>query len=214
MRLRRGDAGALREVRPRRVPPPASSLTHGRPSSRLRRAGPDPTVRALARLFREHPVWIEAAHRVDDRAESAVFFTHVPGRPWRLVRRRGKTLLLPGRARDPDFVFRFTPAAVARLARVEGDVGDFAVELFSRIADPRRTQRVDFRVAAPFARLAERGYVRTLLAAGPKVLAFGLAHGVATLGQLRTLVQRVRRRAPARWERAAPSVARTRSRRR
>jgi hypothetical protein len=158
-------------------------------------------VRILARLFRRHPVWIEAARRIDDRAESAVYFTHLPGRPWRLVRRRGQTRLLAGRPRDPDLVFRFTPAAVVRLAAVRGDVGDFAVELFARIAEPRRAQRVDLRVAAPFRRLAERGYVGTLRAAGPKVLAFALAHGVVTLGQLRALVERSRRKRPARWER-------------
>ena len=156
----------------------------------------------LARLFREHPAWVEAARHVDDRAESAVFFAHLPGRQWRLVRRRGRTKLLRGAARDPDLVFRFTPAAVTRLAAVRGDVGDFAVELFSRMAERQRAQRVDFRVAASFRRLAERGYVRALLAAGPKVLTFAVAHGVVTLGQLRTLVERSRRKGPARWERA------------
>jgi hypothetical protein len=169
-------------------------------------------IRTLARLFREHPAWIDAARHIDDRAESAVFFSHVPGRPWRLLRRRGKTLLLPGRAHDPDFVFRFTPGAVARLAAVQGDVGDFAVELFSCIAEPRRGRRVGFGIVAPFARLAERGYVRALLAAGPKVLAFGFARGVRTLGDLRVLVEHARRGRPARWERAACPGARERRR--
>jgi hypothetical protein len=183
-------------------------LTHRARASPARRAGPDP-IRTLARLFREHPAWIEAARHVDDRAESAVFFSHVPGRPWRLLRRRGKTLLLPGRAHDPDLVFRFTPRAVARLAAVQGDVGDFATELFSCIAEPRGGGRVGFRIVAPFRRLAERGYVRALFAAGPKVVAFGLAHGVA-LSELRALVERARRRPPAGWERAACSRARRR----
>lgn len=156
-------------------------------------------------------MWAAAARGVDRCAESAVFFTHLPGHPWRLVRRRGQTLLLRGRARDPDFVFRFTPAAVARLAAVRGGVGDFAVELFARIAEPRRAERVDFRVAAPFARLAERGYVRLLLRAGPRVAAFALAHGVTTIGQLRTLVERSRRRGPSRWERARPRPASARA---
>lgn len=176
-----------------------------------RHPGADPTVRTLARLFRNHPAWVEAARHVDDRAESAVFFAHLPGRQWRLVRRRGQTLLLPGRARDPDLVFRFTPAAVARLATVRGDVGDFAVELFSRIAERRRARRVDFRVAAPFTRLAERGYVGTLLAAGPKVMAFAVGHGVVTLGHLRRLVERSRRKGPARWERARATRASART---
>jgi hypothetical protein len=178
------------------------------PQRRGRRAAPcpsassDETVRTLARLFRRHPVWATAARGVDPCAESAVFFSHLPGRPWRLVRRRGQTLLLRGRARDPDFVFRFTPAAVTRLAAVRGGVGDFAVELFARIAEPRKAERVDFRVAAPFARLAERGYVRLLLGAGPRVVSFALTRGVTTIGQLRSLVERARRKRPARWERA------------
>jgi hypothetical protein len=165
------------------------------------------TVRTLARLFRTHPVWAAAAKGVGPRAESAVFFTHLPGIAWRLVRRRGQTLLLRGRARDPDFVFRFSPGAVARLAGVRGEVEDFAVELFARIVEPRRAERVDFRVAAPFARLAERGYVRLLLGAGPKVAAVALARGLTTIGRVRRLVERSRQRRPARWERATPPRA-------
>jgi hypothetical protein len=178
------------------------------PQRRSPRAAPSPsasadgTVRTLARLFRRHPVWAAAAEGIDRRAESAVFFSHLPGVPWRLVRRRGETRLLPGQARDPDLVFRFTPRAVARLAAVGGGVGDFAVELFARIAEPRRAERVDLRVAAPFARLVERGYVRLLLGAGPRVMAFALARGVTTIGQLRSVVERARRRRPARWEQA------------
>jgi len=174
----------------------------------------DATVRTLARLFRKHPIWVAAAKGVDPRAESTVFFSHLPGLPWRLVRRQGQTLLRPGRAPDPDLVFRFTPRAVARLAAVRGDVGDFAVELFARIAEPRRTERVDFRVAVPFTRLVERGYVRLLLRAGPKVAAFALAHGLTSIGRLRRLGERSRRKGPARWERARsprPSAPATRS---
>jgi hypothetical protein len=125
----------------------AAPIVGSRRPSAPPRGRPDETVRTLARLFRTHPVWVEAARGVDRRAESAVYFAHLPGRPWRLVRRGGRTLLLRGRARDPDLVFRFTPAAVARLAAARGDVEDFAVELFSRIVESRRTRRVDLRVA-------------------------------------------------------------------
>ena len=147
-----------------------------------------PTVRTLARLFREHPAWIEAARHLARPAESAVFFSHLPGRAWHLVRRGGETVLLRGRARDPDFVFCFTPAAIARLAAVKGDIGDFAVELFSRIVEPRAGRGIGFRIVAPFARLARRGYVRLLLAAGPKPLMFGAARGVRTIADVRRLV--------------------------
>jgi hypothetical protein len=151
----------------------------------------DGTVRTLARLFREHPAWVEAARHLAGRSQSAVFFSHLPGRPWRLVRRRGQTRLLRGRAHDPDFVFCFTPAAVARLAAVKGDVGDFAVELFSRILEPRAERAIGFRIIAPFGRLARRGYVRLLLAAGPKLAVFGAARGVRTLVDVRRLVGRM-----------------------
>jgi hypothetical protein len=148
----------------------------------------DRHVRMLTDLFRRHPAWLRAADYVADGAESAVSFSHLPGRRWRLIRRSHQTLLLPGRAHDPDFEFRFTPAAVERLAEVDGDVGDFAVELFARILEPREERRVDFRVIASFSRLARRGYVRLLLAAGPKVLRFGATRGVVTLRDLRALV--------------------------
>jgi hypothetical protein len=42
--------------------------------------------------------------------------------------------------------------------------------------------------------------VKLLLAAGPRVLAFGAAHGVRTLGALRRLVSDFRARGPADWE--------------
>ncbi len=119
----------------------------------------------------------------------------------------GETLLLRGRAHDPDFAFCFTPPAVARLAAVKGDVGDFAVELFSRILEPREGRCISFRVIAPFARLARRGYVRLLLAAGPKIVAFGAARGVRTLGELRRLVGQMRQKDPASWGSAARYAA-------
>lgn len=167
-------------------------------------AAPDATVETLTRLFRAHPVWRRAAGHIAPEAECAVYFRHLPGRPFRLVRRRGRATLVPGVARDPDFVLRFAPAAVERLARVRGDVGDFALELFHRALDRRAAARVDIRIAAPFARLVRRGYVRLLLAAGPRVLALGAAHGVRTLGELRALVARLRARRPARWETTEP----------
>jgi hypothetical protein len=157
-----------------------------------RDARADPTVDALAALFRDHPAWIEAARHLADRVESAVSFTHRPGEHWRLVRRGGQTVLLPGRARDPDLAFRFTPASVTRLAAVGGGVGEFAVELFARIVDPLESERIELRIVAPFTRLVRRGYVRLLLAAGPKVAAFGAARGIRTLGDLRRLLGRLR----------------------
>jgi hypothetical protein len=149
----------------------------------------DSTVRTLAGLFREHPTWVQAARHLADRAESDVSFTHRPNEPWRLVRRRGQTLLLPGRAADPDFALAFTPGAVARLARVHGDVGDFAVALFSCLLEPDAANRIGLRIVAPFRRLVRRGYVRLLLAAGPKVVAFGSPRGVRTLADLRRFVR-------------------------
>jgi hypothetical protein len=148
----------------------------------------DPTVRTLAELFRRHPAWVRAAGYIAKGAESAVSFSHLPGRSWRLVRRGGESLLLRGRARGPDFAFRFTPAAVARLAAVRGDIGDFAVELFGRILEPREERGMGFRVIAPFSRLVRRGYVRLLLAAGPEVVRFGASRGVTTLQDLRRFV--------------------------
>ena len=160
----------------------------------------DPEVERLARLFREHPAWREAARHVSDAATSRVLFSHRPGERWRLVRRAGESLLLPGDVGDPDFVFRFSPAAIGRLARVDGSVGAFAVELFGLVVCERPDARVDLRIAAPFARLVRHGYVRVLVAAGWRVLAFGARHGVRSLGQLRRLVERLRSRSPEPWE--------------
>ncbi len=160
----------------------------------------DESVTRLARMFLENPAWTDAARRIASDATSSVFFSHRPGEPWRLERRCGRTLLLPGAAADPDFVFRFTPASVERLCATDGGIGDFAVALFGLIAEENPRLRVGFRVAAPFPRLVRRGYLRLLAVGGLRVLAFGAARGVRSRADLRRLVERVRHRAPEAWE--------------
>jgi hypothetical protein len=164
----------------------------------------DPVVDRLSGLFREHEAWVAAARYIDPVGSSNVYFSHRPGEAWRLVQNGGGTRLLPGADPDPDLVFRFSPGAVARLAATRGGIGAFAVELFTRSLDEDPEQRVEIRIAADFRRLAARGYVRLLLAAGPRVMAFGLAHGVASLGALRRLVAELRSREPAEWESSGP----------
>ena len=160
----------------------------------------DEHVERLARLFREDSAWKAAARHLEEAATSGVYFSHRPCDPWRLVRERGQTLLRPGPAADPDFVFRFTPASVERLAALDGNVGDFAVELFSLMIETDPAQRVDFRIVAPFSRLVRRGYLGLLAAGGLRVLAFGASRGVRTLADLRRLIQRVADRSPESWE--------------
>jgi hypothetical protein len=169
---------------------------------------PDAVVADLARLFREHPAWQAAARRIDAVSTSDVYFRHRPGEPWHLVREGPASALRAGASPDPDFVFRFAPGAVARLAAVEGGIGDFAVELFSRALDPDPQRRVDLRIVAAFWRLTRRGYVRLLLAAGPEVLAFGARHGVRDARALARLVARLRQQGPYPWEAAEPPAGR------
>lgn len=164
------------------------------------REGADPSVAALARLYRGHPAWIQAARHIADDAESDVYFSHLPGRAWHLVRDRGTTRLLPGRSARPDFVFRFTPEAVKRLGAVEGGVADFAVTLFGLVLEEDASRRVDLRIVSPFGELMRRGYGALLLACGPKLLAFGAARGVASPRRLRRLVEQLRARGPETWE--------------
>jgi hypothetical protein len=160
---------------------------------------PDEWVERLARLFAEHPAWVAAARRLAPEATSGVFFRHLPGKAFRLEQDAGGTRLLPGAARDPDLVFRFPPRSVERLEAVRGGIGEFAVELFSLMIEEDPEARVDFRVAADFSRLVRRGYLALLLAAGPRVLAFGAAHGIRTLGALRRFAAGLRR-GPEPWE--------------
>jgi hypothetical protein len=160
----------------------------------------DPWVDRLTRLFREHPAWLAAARFIDTRATSSVFFTHLPGEVWHLERREDETLLLPGAAPDPDFAFRFTPGAIARLEAVRGGVGDFAAELFTLVLARDPASRVDLRVVASFPRLIRRGYLQLLLAAGAGVRAIGAAHGVAGVRDLAGLVARIRRPGADTWE--------------
>lgn len=164
-----------------------------------RRAG-DASTRRLAALFAHHPAWIRAAGALDPAATSNVYFAHRPGEQWHLATRDGVARLGRGAVRDPDLVFRFSPAAIDRLEGVEGEIGDFAVALFEQILGGE----VDLRVRAPFTRLAKRGYVKLLLLGGAPVLAFGARQGVRTLGGLRRMVAELRESRPADWEREGP----------
>lgn len=164
-------------------------------------------VATLTDLCRNHPAWREAARYLEEGASSDVYFASQPGAVWHLMRRADETVLLPGPARDPDFVFRFSPSAVETLANVDGDVGDFAVRLFHLIVEVGSDRGVEVRVAAPFSRLVRRGYLSLLVAGGLRVLAFGAAHGVRTLRELRKLVERMERLEPAAWETHAAAAA-------
>jgi hypothetical protein len=154
---------------------------------------PDLWIETLARMFREHPAWQETARMIDPRSTSTVYFRHRPDEPWHLVRRGDETLLLPGAAEDPDFVFRFTPGAIARLSAVRGNAGDFAAELFTLAWSDDSTVRVSIRITCGFARLLRRGYVRLLLAAGPRARAIAAANGVDGMSSIQHLVATMRK---------------------
>jgi hypothetical protein len=160
----------------------------------------DDYIDRLARLFLEHPVWVEASRYISSDATSTIFFSHRPGQAWHLENKAGQILLLPGIAEDPDFVFRFTPVAVKRLESVDNEMDDFAVELFRLMLEESMDDGVALRVVAGFPRLLRRGYVRLLLSAGPGVLAFGAAIGIINLSSLRKLVSSSRSREPMSWE--------------
>lgn len=156
----------------------------------------DSSIARLARLFAEHPAWVDAARHLGASAESSVYFTHRPGEVWRLRSVEGGTRLDAGPSRDPDFALRFSPESIDALAAVEGDIGAFAVALFEQI----EAGRIDLRIHAGFARLARRGYVTLVLAAGPAVVAYGARHGIRGLGALRRLVGELATRRRSDWE--------------
>jgi len=168
---------------------------------------PDLWIETLARMFREHPAWQETARMIDPRSTSTVYFRHLPDQTWHLERRGDVTLLLPGAAEDPDFVFRFTTGAIARLAAVRGNAGDFAAELFTLAWSQDPALRVNIRIACGFARLLRRGYVRLLLAAGPRARAIAAAHGVEGMSSIQHLVAAMRKIEHAGWEEKSRSTA-------
>ena len=77
-------------------------------------------VEQLAELLGSHPVWTDATAYLEEGAAGDVYLTSLPDQAWHFVRLEGETRLLPGVSGDPDLVLRFTPAAVARLARADG----------------------------------------------------------------------------------------------
>jgi hypothetical protein len=158
-----------------------------------RTAEPDASVNRLAALFRSHPAWTRAATLLSEDACSNVRFQHRPGEVWHLARVRGVTRLAPGARRDADLELGFSPAAIERLEATRGGIGAFAIALFELAVEKDESARVEIRVLAPFSRLVRRGYLRLLVAGGPEVLAWGAAHGVRSLGELRRFVARVGR---------------------
>jgi len=160
----------------------------------------DETVSTLADLFLDHPGWQQAAREIARVSMSNVYFTHLPGLAWHLEQREVGSALEPGKVDDPDFVFRFAPGAVRRLRRVKGGIGEFAAELFSLAdgADPEH--HVDLRVVASFSRLRERGYLRLLVRAGPRVAAYGLSRGIFSVADVGKLVRQARDTSPYEWE--------------
>jgi hypothetical protein len=163
-------------------------------------------IERLAQLFSEHPAWRAAARLLDPQVTSTVCFRHRPGEAWHLERRGDGTLLLPGAAEDPDFAFRFSKGAIDRLAAVRGNAGDFAAELFALSYSKDPEMRVNIRVAAGFARLLRRGYVRLLIAAGPRARAIGFASGETGMSSLQHLVASLRSLDRATWEKPGPGT--------
>ncbi len=162
----------------------------GRPPASERDA--DPHIMRLAALFADDPVWRDAMAHIRRGATSALYFSHRPGDVWHFVKTDDGVRLQPGPAAQPDFAFCFTPASIVELAAVKGDIGDVAVTLFDLILSDDPSRRVGFRVLAPFWRLARNGHLRLLLGGGPRVLAYGAAHGIGSVGQLRAFVATLR----------------------
>ncbi len=158
------------------------------------RSEADPHVRRLAGLFGSHPAWTRAAALLSQDACSNVRFLHRPGEVWHLARVAGKTRLEQGARADADLEFGFPPAAIDRLAAARGGIADFAVSLFDLAVEPDPSLHVELRILSPFLTLVRRGYLRLLVAGGPHVLAWGAAHGVRSLGELRSWIARARRR--------------------
>jgi hypothetical protein len=146
----------------------------------------------LAEHFRVHPVWVDAAAGLAEGVESAVRFTHLEGE-WRLVRRGGESVLEPGRAERPDFLFRFGPGAIERLCAARGDMAEIAIVLFRLMALAEPEAGIRFRIVSSWTQLVRRGYLGLLLRAGPKLLGFAAELGVRGLRDLVRLVPRLRR---------------------
>lgn len=160
----------------------------------------DAYVEKLRTLFSTHPAWLSTAKSIRDGSSSRVYFSHLPGQEFHLLRKDGQNLLLDEPAVDPDFAFRFTPYSIDRLSSVEGsEQADFAIALFDCIVSEDPDEQVGLRVIAGFTRLVWRGYVTMLLRGGPRVLAYGATRGIHSVGDLRKFMRQTSASDP-RWE--------------
>jgi hypothetical protein len=70
----------------------------------------DPYVAQLADLFAENPIWVKAMQPVAEGAMSNVYFSHLPGCVWHLVKENGEISLREGKGENPDFASRPRPS--------------------------------------------------------------------------------------------------------
>lgn len=162
---------------------------------------PDASLTKVADLFQTDPVWVKSMGAISVGVESTVYFSHRPDEIWHLVKEKEGVVLRPGRATNPDFIFRFTPQAIAQLAATKGGADVVGVALFDLILTDDPALAVGFRIVASFWTLVRHGHLQLVVTSGPRVLAYGARHGIVTAGQLRAFVGKLRTTEPASWER-------------
>jgi hypothetical protein len=141
----------------------------------------------LITFFATNPAWMSAAKPLGEGVSSRLYFAG-DEREWRLIRRKGVSVLEPGPAENPDFSFTFTEGAVDYMTELQdGSIGDFATRMYECCFLLDDDQRIDFQVVSSVAQVIRRNYWIIVLKGGFKVLKIARQHGIGGVQDFKRL---------------------------
>jgi hypothetical protein len=138
----------------------------------------------LARFLLASPVARKAASLLREGAEVAMAYTDVAGE-WRFYINASGPAIESGKAQDPDFELRLTPAAVRSLCSMpDADLGEFGIAFFERIVSRDPDQKICVRPYSGLIKLTRRGWLNLLARGGPKLAVWMTRKGLRGTGDV------------------------------
>src|ERR1700733_14278243 len=146
----------------------------------------------LARFVLVSPVARKAASLLREGAEVAVAYTDLAGE-WRFYTNAGSPAIERGKAQDPDFELRLTPAAVRSICSMpDADLGEFGIAFFEHIVSRDPDQKIFVRPHSGLIKLTRRGWLSLLARGGPKLAVWMARKGMRGSGDVVAALARLK----------------------
>lgn len=124
----------------------------------------------MRKFFETNEVTRQVVEPLVEGASAEMGFEGDP-KPYTLVRKGGRSLLLPGKPDRPEIVFWFSRGAVEYLTGLKSDrVRDYVLALAECMLDPKGPRLVKFKLTTSMIDATRKGYLRMLLKGGPDAL--------------------------------------------